>query len=226
MLKPINILYALIAELLCVFYSGCSSPTGGGSDTDALTGVVKSIDGYCTAGLAVNLYDTSFCPFRTNRFHTGTTTDASGKFHFKSFNAPVFNIVCIDSLHGMGCIISNVNFESIKADSPVVCSLTTLGSVTGVFKCRDSSQQKDLIKNGYVYIYGSPFHSKIDSTGGFTLKVPTCKFFINYYSVDIPQFVTPGGHPVLHYVGPEMLLEPGSTSILDTIDIKNWKMQR
>lgn len=226
MLKPINSFYALITELLLIFYFGCTNPTGGGSDTDALIGVVVSIDGFTTAGLTVNLYDTSYFPFRTNRFHTGTTTDASGKFHLKSINVSTFNIVCIDSLHGMGCLISNVNFDSIKADSQVVCTLKTLGSVAGVFACNDSSQQKDVIKNGYVYINGSSFHSKIDSTGGFILNVPTGKFFINYCSVDIPHFVTTGENSVLHYIGPEMLLGPGERSVLDTIDIKNWNMQR
>lgn len=204
------------------FYAEC----GGGSDTDALTGVVTNADGYNTAGLTVNLFDANYLPMYAQHFHAVVNTNEYGIFKFKSLSAGIYNLVCIDSVRNTGCIVPHLQIGNFDADSQVVCTLKPIGSVAGIVVCADSNLQNMNTKNGYVYILGSSFWSNIDSNGGFLLtNVPPGKFTLNFCNVVQGQGITQGRDSLIFYNGPEMSLEPGSKINLDSIDISSWQIQ-
>jgi hypothetical protein len=217
-----EILQTLLISIGLLTAGGCSlaQVAGGGSDTDAFTGVVADRSGAVKAGIEVMIFSQDYDSFDSTGFADTTVSDTDGRFHFASIPSGTYNVVCREPAAHQAGISMGIVSRSIRPDSAIVCTLQTTGEISGTV-LRDG---KPLEGSAFIIIRGTPFLTAvIEATGAFTLAdVPPGRFQLTAVEMTLgsPHGGPAGGHAELN--GPEVTVSTGSVTVLDSTAQNNW----
>lgn len=109
---------ALLLAIFPALFQGCM-PEGGGSDTETLTGILRTADGIPAAGARVKLIPEWYDPSRPNPDHIrSTVTDAQGRYRLRvtpGVETGTFNLLAISADSSQGIFQSGLASNALPS---------------------------------------------------------------------------------------------------------------
>lgn len=163
----------LIRLGLCIsalLFTVCSTNIAGGGTESTNGKIAVAVNGNdvtvkAPKGTLIAIFDSAYVATSAT-FSESLVIDNSEKGSFLSLNAGIYNILAWQSDSNKACIFKSIQIPRLSVDT---LDLALWGTIEGVVK-ETSGLAPD---SGSVFIQGTPYYSKLSSSGEFRLsKVP------------------------------------------------------
>ncbi len=145
-----------VTVLLTMLSCGTTSVAGGSSSTDngKVFGNILDENGDIASNTVVKLYRSDYDPYRDSAIILIDTTNEQGEYAFSKLSSGIYTVEAVDMRYRTRALVQSIAVDSLNVNATVAV-LSKTGTITIMIPDETGDT------NGYVYIPGTSYFSKV-----------------------------------------------------------------